>query len=1301
MAFLRQIWTLTVKNLLITLFRPYISTPLRAFWLPVIFIAFLSFARNLFIPPSKFGIADPTALRTLPEALNAVSGGRDKVVFVNNGFTDGAIDRVIAQIAEPVRSSGMTVDILESPDKLSDTCRSTLRGSSPCVAAAVFYSSPEEGPGGEWNYTIRGDRALGSKIVTTKSDNDAQIYILPFQHAVDFAIASVSGTDAPLPDKIMEYPYTSETAEERTNNIRVRYMGAIIDILSVAFFIGTVGVAYQLTGLVASERELGMSQLIDCMMPNTARWQPQAARFIAAHLALDIVYAPGWIVMGIVLKVAVFSKTSAGIQIIFQLLAGLAMSSFSLFGAAFFKKAQLSGIAAVIACLLLGIISQMVTAKSSAAVGLLGFLFPPMTYVYFTIFMARWERQDMATNLVKAAPESPWALPGIALWVFLIIQIIVYPILGALVERALYSTSSDSRKLTRSDATSTALSLNGFTKQFTPNWWYKNIAPIFGSRRQTVLAVDDLNLNVERGGIMVLLGANGSGKSTTLDAISGLSKVTAGEIMVNYPEGTGGFGLCPQKNVLWDKLTVTEHIKIFNKLKAGKNTASQEEILELIKACDLEKKSKAYSRTLSGGQKRKLQLAVMFTGGSSICCVDEVSSGLDPISRRVIWDILLGERGKRTILLTTHFLDEADLLADHIAILSRGVLKAEGSSVELKNKLGSGYRIHVYHVPGSEKSLLPQFPGVRSEIHYDSTMYHVSDSSQAAELVMKLENQGIKEYRVSGPTIEDVFLKVAEEVQSGADALEEDESVKDMKEDVKSAPQLLPGKRIGMPLQAWILFCKRATILRRNWLPYLAAFIIPIIAAGLVTLFLKDFKRPGCSGSEAVKQYAAELSLSDFDFDLVMGPASKLTAASLRNLASAFSGGSSSGLDSSALMEQVHIVDTLKEFNDYINTNFRNVTPGGFFLGDDSSPPTFAWKGDGGIFSSFLTQNTMNMLLTNVSISSQYQNFDIPWSDSSGDSLQLITYFGLAMAVYPAFFALYPTIERLRNVRALHYSNGVRSLPLWLAYVSFDFLIVLAVSVLAVAIYRGASDAWYNPGYLFVVFFLYGLSSTLFAYIVSILANSQLAAFAFAAGGQAVMFLLYFIAYMCVLTYAPADRMDMLINVVHFTIAAISPMANLTRSMFISLNTFSILCKDKEVKSYPGEITLYGGPILYLIIQTFVLFGLLLWWDSGPLFRRIKAKLKSEDDEDIVDAADADVNNELSRVTSSNDGLRVLHLSKSFGKFDAVQDVTFGVSRGEVFALLGPNGAGKSTTISLIRGDIQPSKQGGEILVEN
>ena len=304
------------------------------------------------------------------------------------------------------------------------------------------------------------------------------------------------------------------------------------------------------------------------------------------------------------------------------------------------------------------------------------------------------------------------------------------------------------------------------------------------------------------------------------------------------------------------------------------------------------------------------------------------------------------------------------------------------------------------------------------------------------------------------------------------------------------------------------------------------------------------------------------------------------------------------------------------------------------------------------------------------------------------------------MAVFPAFFALYPTIERTRQVRALHYSNGVRPLPLWFAYLMFDFCFVLLLSTVSVIIFVTMHDVWFGIGYLYLVMLLYGLASILLSYVISLFSRTQLAAFAFVAGGQAVMFLLYLIAYMTTLTYAPVAQQDDIINKVHWGIAAITPAGNLVRSLFVSLNSFQIVCRDTEVADNLSEMLLYGGPILYLIIQCFALFGILLWYDSGVwgLGYKLRRKRRPTNSEE-ASAEKTEITDELTRVTSSNDGLRVMHLTKQFGKNLAVDNITFGVARSEVFALLGPNGAGKTTTINMIRGDMRPDD--GDIFVEN
>ncbi|KAK7510141.1 uncharacterized protein IWZ02DRAFT_116073 [Phyllosticta citriasiana] len=1297
MAFLRQTWTLTKKNLKVVLVRQFLSTLIRAFLMPIIFMFFVSYAKNFFIPPSEYGVGTARPVKSFPSALAAAQGGRDTVVFVNNGHAGGDIERVIANLSDTVRGAGKMAQVVQQDADLLTTCRSSLRGVSACYGAASFHSSPTEGEGGIWNYTMRADGSFEERVYVSRADNDAQIYILPFQHAIDAAIARLNGSS--IPDAVDEFPYTDETEEQRNDRIRHSYMNTLINILGLAFFVGTVGITYQLTGLMAAERELGISQLIEAMTPSSRPWHTQAARLLANHIAFDIIYLPGWIIMGIIVRAIVFPSSSYAVPIILHVLTGLALSSFSIMGAALFRRAQLSGISVVLAAIVLAIVAQVTKAKSSAAVAILSLLFTPMNYTYFIIYNARFEREDRAVNLVKGAPPREgitWQLPGIVLWVFLVVQIFVFPAIGAWIERSLYGTASKSRKLTLESSTDPpeSVRLTEFSKHWVPSGWHRNVARRLGvSPKETVVAVNKLSLRALRGNIMVLLGANGSGKSTTLDSISGLNTITSGSIEI---DGTGGLGLCPQKNVLWDDLTVFEHVKLFNQLKAA-TPDSPAQIEDLVRRCDLLPKLKAKSKTLSGGQKRKLQLAMMFTGGSRVCCVDEVSSGIDPLSRRKIWDILLAERGARTMLLTTHFLDEADFLSDHIVVLSKGNLKAEGSAVALKHRLGGGYRIILDNdiVRDQPKAL----DGIPRRVLFDQTVYQVADSAQAAQLTARLEEEGVAQYQVNGPTIEDVFLRLAEEVELEPDAdgkqqasvklsphvdVSEQASSVEGKPEAEAEPEpvaLSKGRGTSFFEQTYVLFHKRVLILANNWMPYAAAVLIPVIAAGLTTLFLSGFAGASCDpGDSASDPDVVSLALDVFSGDDVLVPVGPSSRVSVETLAASFP----------LTDRNLDFVETIGDFGSYISTNFANATPGGIFV---DSPPTVAYIANGGVYYALMTQNVLDNVLSNTTIATQFQSFAVPFSPNAGDTLQLILYFGLAMCAYTGFFALYPTVERVNRVRALHYSNGIRAAPLWVAYTAFDFCFVLLISAVVTVIYVGVSGVWYAPGYLFVVFFLYGFTSILLAYVVSLFVTSQLAAFAFMAGGQASFFLIYFVAYMCILTYIAPSDIDRDVTLAHFTIALITPAGNLLRALLLSLNGFSLLCDGDAVRSYPGDIMAYGGPIAYLIVQAIVLFIFLVWWDSGykPPFL-VRRTHKPADAEDTAHG-DPDVVAEARRTESSDDRLRVLHLTKRFGrrKPPAVADVTFGVPVGQTFALLGPNGAGKSTTISLIRGDLHPT----------
>lgn len=1069
---------------------------------------FISYAKNFFVPPSDFGVGNPRPVRDLSSAFNVAIGNRPTVAFVNNGFTGGAIGDLIDDVAGQIRQDGKRVRMLNNDDELIQACQSSLRGVSGCFAAASFYSSPNQGPEGFWNYSIHGDGALGEKVFVNENTNDAEVYILPFQRIIDEAIARSAGSPLPPTE---EFPYTSRNNEQRDARITRLYQGTLINILSLAYFIGIVGVAYQLVGLMATERELGMSQLIEAMMPNKRRWEPQAARILSTHLSFDMIYLPGWIIMGIIVAVLVFPDASIGLLIGLHLLAGLSLTSCSIFIGSFFRKAQLSGITAVLVSIILAIVAQLGSGPdaSTGAVGILTFLFPPMTYTYFMMYIASFQRQDLSPDLTAYAPERPWQLTGATLFGFFVVHIFIFPVLGAIVERSLYGTASTERKVTHNpQQPSVSVRLSEFSKHFGPGWFKQNI--LRRKSQEVVKAVSDLTLDVRQGQIMILLGANGSGKSTTLDAICGLSKPTSGEIEI---DGYGGVGLCPQKNVLWDLLTVKEHVLIFDKLKRTEGKTSKAESGQLARDCDLDMKLDAQSRTLSGGQKRKLQLAMMFTGGSRVCCVDEVSSGIDPLARRKVWDILLAERGRRTILLTTHFLDEADVLSDHIAVLSKGTLRAEGSAVELKHRFGSGYRVYIEneaaHIPNAKFSDVPRY------VDYDQTVYQFVDAATASTFITDLDASGYSQYRIQGPTVEDVFLKLAEEIREDF-AATADSSSRDSESEISHGSknnggkalvdtrekqmELTKGKGTGLFKQSWILFQKRMVVLQHNYIPYVAAVLIPIITAGLVTLFLDGQQQLSCNPVSQSRAGDISSLSSLLSPSIVYGPPDAVPRQALQALYPM--------LNASTL----HTVNSLDAFESYIRANYSTVIPGGFFIGEGGQTTTFAYQAAYDLSQSVLIQNVVDNVLAGVRIGTNYQTFASPFAPGAGDTLQVILYFGLAMSAYTGFFALYPTAERLRKVRALHYSNGVRSGPIWIAYAAFDFAFVLLISIIAIALWVGRWYGWYYPGYLFVVFFLFGLTSIAWAYVISLFVTSQLAAYAFTAGSQAALFLIYFIA---------------------------------------------------------------------------------------------------------------------------------------------------------------------------------------------
>ncbi|RYP82300.1 hypothetical protein DL769_001702 [Monosporascus sp. CRB-8-3] len=954
-----------------------------------------------------------------------------------------------------------------------------------------------------------------------------------------------------------------------------------------------------------------------------------------------------------------------------------------------------SAIAVSLICLLLAALAayqeNLEVPPVFVQTAVLAFLFPSMNYVFFLSFLLKSELAGRPVRMQVPIPSEDlgMAIPGQAtgtnwvnergpyfLFIFLAIQIVGYPLLAIFVEHSLHGNNRKHRHFNANPgADHVAVQTTDLKKHYYPNFFEKWF---FCSRKPAVKAVDGLDLVSQKNQILCLLGPNGSGKTTTLGMLAGFEAPTGGSIQINALPSQ--LGICPQRNVLFDNLTVYEHLVIWNTLKG--NLEDEASLERLIEGCNLKLKRHSLSKNLSGGMKRKLQLACMLVGGSSICLLDEVTSGLDPLSRRVIWNAILRERSHRTLILTTHFLDESEVLSDHIVILSLGKTKCQGTPAELKNQYGGGYRVHI---PKSEDVSRIQYPVVEMRDRYVCT---APDSASAAALLATLKSSDDSELSVTGPTIEDVFLKVSEEPQGTADDKVEESSTEEAAPSQRMTPTAAPSRVSLFLNQVRALMLKRFIILRSTWWAYLFAMGIPVVTVAFLGAFVEDYEVPTCNNLLEYEYY--DMPLTQYPGYMALGPQSANESV-LDIIDSSYS-------SSYGAVNNLYVLDSREGFLDFIRDNASDLWNGGIWMDNDSTPIVAVPVDGSGAQVAMTLLNVMNQAQSGVNITG-YRAQLMSYSQAAmGNSMIWVSIFCLLMALYPAFFALYPTYERKSQVRALQYSNGIRPFPLLLSYMMFDFIFVLIVSILCTVLISSQAP-WFGLGHLFLVQALYGMASILFTYLVSLMTRSQPAAFASAVLAMAVMYVLAIVAFQMTQTSLTGNLIAQ--DGLLFGLGLLFPIQNLLAGVAMGLNTYIVRCRGLEMISDPGSIYAYGGPIMVLILQIIWLFCLLLWLEGGSFawLSRRNPTMLVRDVEKSGPSGRPDVDAEAARVEGSDsDLLRMLHVSKRFGSHTAVDNVSLGLKKNEIFALLGPNGAGKTTSISMIRGDLSPTS--GSIYLE-
>ncbi len=218
-----------------------------------------------------------------------------------------------------------------------------------------------------------------------------------------------------------------------------------------------------------------------------------------------------------------------------------------------------------------------------------------------------------------------------------------------------------------------------------------------------LVAVKDLSLEVYEGEVFGFLGPNGAGKTTSINMMCGLLKPDSGHVLVHGKPITNGnrearirVGMCPQHVVLWDKLTCLEQLQFIGEMYGLKRKQARQRGEQLLKDLDLDEKRHKLARTLSGGMQRRLNLAMALVHDPEIVVLDEPEAGLDPQSRVLVREYIrsLARKGNgdypKTVILTTHNMDEAERLADRVAIIDHGELLVMDTPEALKQRVGSG-----------------------------------------------------------------------------------------------------------------------------------------------------------------------------------------------------------------------------------------------------------------------------------------------------------------------------------------------------------------------------------------------------------------------------------------------------------------------------------------------------------------------------------------------------------------------------------------------------------------------------------
>ncbi|XP_072399805.1 phospholipid-transporting ATPase ABCA3-like isoform X2 [Diabrotica undecimpunctata] len=649
-----------------------------------------------------------------------------------------------------------------------------------------------------------------------------------------------------------------------------------------------------------------------------------------------------------------------------------------------------------------------------------------------------------------------------------------------------------------------------------------NLKKDFGKKT----AVRNLSLNMFENQITVLLGHNGAGKTTTMSMLTGMISPTNGTAIINGHDirsDIGGvrnsLGLCPQHNIIFDELTVEEHLYFFSKLKGLSKGKIKAEIDKYVKLLDLEPKRREKSSTLSGGMKRKLCVGMALCGSSKVVMLDEPTAGMDPSARRVLWELLQKQKEDRTILLSTHFMDEADLLGDRIAIMAGGELQCCGSSFFLKKKYGAGYSLimdkaktcNPHKVTELLKKFIPEIE-IHSNVGSELTYLLSENNAPVFEALLKqIEKEsyelGIRSYGISLTTMEEVFMKVG--ADHGQEEIYNEKQKKDKKEknpiltSADLGPESLsPTYTGGLRLilnQVMAMLIKKVVGNFRSWillaiqifLPMINVIIVMSVPSGSVPsvlpampLNLDRFTDPiTLTEPTSSDQYKYMNNFNDILNGYGLSPTQTENITSLM-------------LDLTAtnpnVVRRSYIIgSTFKEeelkFDWNITSNHPVITA--WFNNDPYHSPGIALGMVLSAVYNHYTKGSIEFVNKPLPFKAQTQIDNIVGGQSQG--FQFAFNIGFSMAFISSFYVIFLIRENVSKSKHLQFVSGVKVYIFWFVNIVCDmFVYLLVCSVLLITIYCFQQDGFKTSGdmgRLFFLLLLFGWSFMPLYYVASLI----------------------------------------------------------------------------------------------------------------------------------------------------------------------------------------------------------------------